>query len=85
MTFVFVLIRISTGNTFLNLQIMKTFNSMIPVYTTCLRDGSLSRDTQVRDLVKGDIVYVEVGDVIPADIRIIDSKGFKVRTQTTFD
>ncbi|CAH0729793.1 unnamed protein product, partial [Brenthis ino] len=59
-------------------KIMKTFNSMIPIYATCLRDGSLRRDTQVRDLVKGDIVYVEVGDVIPADIRIIDSKGFKV-------
>lgn len=61
------------------LQIMKTFNNMIPIYTTCVRDGVLNKNTQVCDLVKGDIVYVEVGDVIPADIRIIDSKGFKVR------
>lgn len=58
---------------------MKTFNNMIPIYTTCVRDGVLNKNTQVCDLVKGDIVYVEVGDVIPADIRIIDSKGFKVR------
>ncbi|CAH2091106.1 unnamed protein product [Euphydryas editha] len=59
-------------------KIMKTFNSMIPIYTTCLRDGVLNRETQVQDLVRGDIVYVEIGDIIPADIRIIDSKGFKV-------
>ncbi|XP_064073453.1 sodium/potassium-transporting ATPase subunit alpha-like [Vanessa tameamea] len=59
-------------------KIMKTFNSMIPMHTTCLRDGILNRNTEVRDLVKGDIIYVEIGDVIPADIRIIESRGFKV-------
>lgn len=57
---------------------MKTFNSMIPVYANCLRDGVLNRETLVQDLVRGDIVHIEIGDVIPADIRIIDSKGFKV-------
>ncbi|KAL4707751.1 hypothetical protein ACJJTC_014932 [Scirpophaga incertulas] len=59
-------------------KIMHTFNSMIPEYTSCIRDGILNSHTSVRDLVKGDIIQVKAGDVIPADIRIIESKGFKV-------
>ncbi|XP_039755606.1 sodium/potassium-transporting ATPase subunit alpha-like [Pararge aegeria] len=59
-------------------KIMKTFNSMIPMNARCTRDGVLNTDTEVHNLVKGDIIFVEIGDVIPADIRIIESKGFKV-------
>lgn len=59
---------------------MKTFNSMIPTYASCIRDGILRSETPVRDIVKGDIVHVQAGDIVPADIRIIDSKGFKVTT-----
>ncbi|KAI5645379.1 e1-E2 ATPase domain-containing protein [Phthorimaea operculella] len=59
-------------------QIMKTFNSMIPTYTHCIRDGHHNMQMQVSHLVKGDVVMVRAGDVIPADIRVIDSKGFKV-------
>ncbi|CAG9561242.1 unnamed protein product [Danaus chrysippus] len=59
-------------------KIIKTFNNLIPMYANCVRDGVLTRNVQVRDLVKGDIVEVEIGDVLPADIRIIESKGFKV-------
>ncbi|XP_026738175.1 sodium/potassium-transporting ATPase subunit alpha-like isoform X2 [Trichoplusia ni] len=59
-------------------KIMKTFNSMIPTYATCIRDGVMNTDTLVCDIVKGDIVRVQAGDIVPADIRIIDSKGFKV-------
>ncbi|XP_026762448.2 LOW QUALITY PROTEIN: sodium/potassium-transporting ATPase subunit alpha-like [Galleria mellonella] len=59
-------------------KIMKTFNNMIPQYSNCIRDGVLNSETQVHDLVKGDLVQVKIGDVVPADIRIINSKGFKV-------
>ncbi|CAH0398768.1 unnamed protein product [Chilo suppressalis] len=59
-------------------KIMKTFNNMIPMYATCLRDGAINSETLVKDIVKGDIVHVKAGDVVPADIRIIHSKGFKV-------
>lgn len=55
-----------------------TFNSMLPTYAQCLRDG-VFKETQVRELVKGDILLVRAGDVVPADMRIIESKGFKVR------
>lgn len=57
---------------------MKTFNSMIPEFASCVRDGVLDRETLVKNLVKGDIVHVKAGDVVPADIRIIEGKGFKV-------
>lgn len=57
---------------------MKTFNSMIPVYANCVRDGVMDSETPVRNLVRGDIVEVKAGDIVPADIRIIESKGFKV-------
>ncbi|XP_049874468.1 sodium/potassium-transporting ATPase subunit alpha-like [Pectinophora gossypiella] len=59
-------------------QIMKSFNKMIPTYATCMRDGVLHAELPVSDLVKGDIVIVKSGDIVPADIRIIESKGFKV-------
>lgn len=51
---------------------------MLPTYAQCLRDG-VFKETPVRDLVKGDIVFVKSGEVIPADMRVIASKGFKVR------
>ena len=42
-----------------------------------LRDGKkLSMNAE--QLVVGDIVYVKFGDRLPADIRVIESKGFKV-------
>ncbi|XP_053607026.1 sodium/potassium-transporting ATPase subunit alpha-like isoform X2 [Plodia interpunctella] len=59
-------------------KIMKTFNNMIPVCTRCIRDGLLYVETPVVNLVKGDIVKIQAGDIVPADIRIINSKGFKV-------
>ncbi|CAB3251681.1 unnamed protein product [Arctia plantaginis] len=35
-------------------------------------------ETPVPNLVRGDIVRVVAGDIVPADIRVIESKGFKV-------
>ncbi|KAF9419006.1 hypothetical protein HW555_004333, partial [Spodoptera exigua] len=59
-------------------KITKTFKSMLPTYANCVRDGVLNTETPVREIVKGDIVHVQAGDIVPADIRIIESKGFKV-------
>lgn len=57
---------------------MKTFKNMIPTYAQCIRDGILNPETDVKNLVKGDLIRVQAGNIVPADIRIIDSKGFKV-------
>ena len=45
--------------------------------TTVLRGGELY-EVPVEELVVGDIVDVNSGDIVPADIRIIRSNGFKV-------
>lgn len=42
-----------------------------------LRDGE-KLTLRAEDIVLGDVVEVKFGDRIPADIRIIESRGFKV-------
>ena len=42
-----------------------------------LRDGK-HLNLEVENLVVGDVVNVKCGDRVPADIRIINSAGFKV-------
>lgn len=41
-----------------------------------MRDGILQIIT-TQDLVVGDIVYIEAGDIVPADIRLIESNNLK--------
>ncbi|ADL53553.1 calcium-translocating P-type ATPase, PMCA-type [Clostridium cellulovorans] len=43
-----------------------------------LRDGKVTK-TQKSDLVPGDIVYIETGDLVPSDGRLIDSLELKLR------
>lgn len=42
-----------------------------------LRDGQ-KRPMNAEELVVGDIVFVKFGDRLPADVRVIEAKGFKV-------
>lgn len=58
-------------------RIMESFKNMVPQYAICLRDGE-KHNLQAEELCVGDIVEVKFGDRIPADIRIIESRGFKV-------
>jgi len=46
-------------------------------YAIVLRDGE-KQNLQAEDLSLGDIVEVKFGDRVPADIRVIESRGFKV-------
>jgi sodium/potassium-transporting ATPase subunit alpha len=46
-------------------------------FATVLRDSE-KLTLRAEDIVLGDIVEVKFGDRIPADIRIIESRGFKV-------
>jgi P-type Mg2+ transporter len=41
---------------------------------TALRDGGAAR-VDVADLVPGDIVHLRLGDIVPADLRLIDGTG----------
>eukprot|EP00095_Tigriopus_kingsejongensis_P009713 maker-scaffold115_size343722-snap-gene-2.21 protein:Tk09713 transcript:maker-scaffold115_size343722-snap-gene-2.21-mRNA-1 annotation:"sodium potassium-transporting atpase alpha chain" len=58
-------------------KIMESFRKMVPQYALCLREG-IKLNIKAEDLTVGDVVEVSFGDRIPADIRIVESRGFKV-------
>jgi len=47
---------------------------MVKTTATVLRQPSGKTETDIKDLVPGDIVFISAGDMIPADCRIIQSK-----------
>ena len=58
-------------------KIMESFKNMVPQYALCLREGE-KMNIKAEDLTVGDVVEVKFGDRIPADIRVVESRGFKV-------
>lgn len=56
---------------------MESFKNMVPQFATVIREGE-KLTLRAEDLVLGDVVEVKFGDRIPADIRIIETRGFKV-------
>lgn len=57
--------------------IMSSFKDFIPPQTIVVRDGQ-QRILNAAELVVGDLIIVEFGKKIPADIRIVESNGMKV-------
>merc|ERR1711874_262012 len=57
--------------------IMESFKNLVPQYALCRRDGE-KVTVKAEELTLGDIVEVKFGDRIPADIRVIEARGFKV-------
>ena len=53
---------------------MSSIKGMLPSAVQVLRDGKEVM-VQAADLVTGDIVYMSMGQKIPADIRLIDCGG----------
>merc|ERR1711976_731956 len=51
--------------------------NMVPQYALCLRDGE-KITIKAEELTLGDIIEVKFGDRIPADIRVLEARGFKV-------
>ncbi|CAF1133694.1 unnamed protein product, partial [Didymodactylos carnosus] len=58
-------------------RIMDSFKNMVPQQALAIRDGK-KQNIKAEELVVGDLVSVKFGDRVPADIRILDSHGFKV-------
>lgn len=52
--------------------------SMLSVEATVISDGERF-DIPSRELVPGDLVYLEAGDNVPADLRIIDSDNLRIQ------
>ncbi|MDR2077497.1 MAG: magnesium-translocating P-type ATPase [Rickettsiales bacterium] len=47
--------------------------SMIKTTATTIRDGR-RKEVEISELVKGDIIYLSAGDIVPADLRIAESR-----------
>ena len=56
---------------------MESFKKMVPQEAVVLRDG-MKKSINANECVVGDIIFIKFGDRIPADMRIIESRGFKV-------
>lgn len=57
--------------------IMSSFKDFIPPQTIVIRDGK-EKTLNAQELVRGDLIKIELGKKIPADIRIVESHGMKV-------
>uniref|UniRef100_A0A1B6MQE7 Sodium/potassium-transporting ATPase subunit alpha n=1 Tax=Graphocephala atropunctata TaxID=36148 RepID=A0A1B6MQE7_9HEMI len=57
--------------------IMESFKNLVPQFATVIRQGE-KLTLRAEDIVLGDVVEVKFGDRIPADVRIIECRGFKV-------
>jgi Ca2+-transporting ATPase len=51
--------------------------TLIPEDTSVIRDGTRRR-LPARELVPGDLIFVQSGDKVPADVRIVECKTLKV-------
>jgi sodium/potassium-transporting ATPase subunit alpha len=58
-------------------RIMESFKNMVPQYALCVRDGE-KLTLKAEELTLGDIIEVKFGDRVPADMRVLEAKGFKV-------
>lgn len=60
---------------------MKKFKNFLPSFAICIVDGEITK-VGVEELVPGDIVRIEAGNKIPADIRLLES--FDVRSRLIY-
>merc|ERR1712038_1286491 len=58
-------------------KIMESFKNLVPQYALVRRGGD-KLNIKADELTIGDIVEIKFGDRIPADVRVIESRGFKV-------
>ncbi|XP_040567087.1 sodium/potassium-transporting ATPase subunit alpha [Lepeophtheirus salmonis] len=58
-------------------KIMESFKNLVPQYALCVRDGQ-KLEIKAEELTLGDVIEVKFGDRLPADMRIVEARGFKV-------
>ncbi|ADG39724.1 MULTISPECIES: HAD-IC family P-type ATPase [Leuconostoc] len=57
---------------------LEKIKNMLSVEATVIRNGVRS-DIPSRELVPGDLVYLEAGDNVPADLRIVDADNLRIQ------
>jgi len=62
-------------------QAMKELTKMNKPIAKVLRNGEITK-IKCEDIVIGDVVVLEAGDVVPADLRLISSKSLKIQEST---
>mmetsp|Transcript_5567 Transcript_5567/g.5726 ORF Transcript_5567/g.5726 Transcript_5567/m.5726 type:complete len:1006 (+) Transcript_5567:257-3274(+) len=62
-----------------NSNVLASFSNLVPLETIVIRDGQVST-ILASNLVVGDIIVLSIGDILPADIRVIESHGLKADT-----
>ena len=58
-------------------KIMESFKNLVPQFALVIRDGQ-KLTIKAEQLTIGDLVEVKFGDRIPADIRVLEARQFKV-------
>merc|ERR1711887_26984 len=58
-------------------KIMESFKNLVPQYALVRRGGD-KLNIKADELTVGDIVEIKFGDRVPADVRVIEARGFKV-------
>merc|ERR1711910_237681 len=58
-------------------KIMEGFKNLVPQYALVRRNGE-KITVKAEELTLGDIVEIKFGDRVPADLRVIEARGFKV-------
>ncbi|XP_041986480.1 calcium-transporting ATPase type 2C member 1 isoform X3 [Aricia agestis] len=56
---------------------LEELNKLVPPTCNCLREGSIEHFL-ARNLVPGDVVHLEVGDRVPADLRLFDTTDLAI-------
>merc|ERR1711899_481208 len=58
-------------------KIMEGFKNLVPQYAVARRNGE-KITVKAEELTLGDVVEIKFGDRVPADLRVIEARGFKV-------
>lgn len=59
-------------------QAAEKLKSMVKTTATVIRNGQEKAELDIKELVPGDVIQLAAGDMIPADVRIIQSKDLFV-------
>ena len=62
-------------------KIMESFKNLVPQFALVIRDGQ-KLTIKAEQLTVGDMVEVKFGDRVPADIRILEARQFKVNNSS---
>merc|ERR1712073_147780 len=58
-------------------KVMESFKNLVPQYALVRRNGE-KVTIPASELTLGDVVEIKFGDRVPADLRVIEARGFKV-------